>query len=123
MRYTYVGVILILMLSACAAPTVKEHMLTTRRFSPTTNVQTLISWPTNRKYVEIAELKVSGGEASSDQEIIDALLAKAKELGADAIVWGAKRNRGSTQVPTEGPIIIGDDVEIKSRAVAIKYLP
>jgi hypothetical protein len=112
----------LLMLSACAPPTVRERLLTDKQFAPTAQVETLISWPTGRKFEKIAELEIPEGSATSDQAILDAFAAKAKALGADAIVWGARSGRGSTQVPVAGPVGVSVNAEAKTHAIAIKYL-
>ncbi len=115
--------LVLLMLGGCAAPRVHEHLFTERKFAPTTQVETLISWPKDRKYQKIAEFEITEGIAHSDRAILEAFVEKAKAMGADAIVWGARPGQGSTQVPVVGPVDMSVNVDVKNRAVAIKYLP
>jgi hypothetical protein len=97
---------------------------TSDTFEPTANVEVLQTWPRDRKYLEIAELEVSAGAKANN-----ALLDKAKEMGADAIVIGPPHRHSQVQVPIGGTISDGPagsfrGVPLNSvRAVAIKYQP
>lgn len=124
MRYKLILLIILFSLFACGHPTVREMRYTLDTFEPTANVDVLQTWPQDRKYLEIAELEVSASAKANN-----ALLDKAREIGADAIVIGAVHQHGQVQVPIGGTISDGPagsfrGVPLNSvRAVAIKYQP
>jgi len=111
-------------LLACGLPTVQEMRYTSDTFEPTATVEVLQTWPRDRKYLEIAELEVSASAKANN-----ALVDKAKEMGADAIVIGPTHQHGQVHVPIGGTISDGPagsfrGVPLNSvRAVAIKYQP
>jgi hypothetical protein len=124
MRYRLILLIMIFSLFACGHPTVREMRYTSDTFEPTANVEFLQTWPRDRKYLEIAELEVSAGSRANN-----ALLDKAREIGADAIVIGPPHQHGQVHVPIGGTISDGPAGSFRSvpltsvRAVAIKYQP
>jgi len=124
MRYQLILLIMLCSLSACGLPTVQEMRYTSDTFEPTATVEVLQTWPRDRKYLEIAELEVSASAKANN-----ALVDKAKEMGADAIVIGPTHQHGQVHVPIGGTISDGPagsfrGVPLNSvRAVAIKYQP
>ena len=79
MRYILISLAIVFTLSGCGFPSVQEVRFITNTFEPTDHVEVLDSWPQDRKYIEISELEVSAGDQAEE-----ALVEKAKELGADA---------------------------------------
>jgi len=125
MRYKLILLIILFSLFACSGlPSVREMRYTMDTFEPTANAEVLQTWPRDRKYLEIAELEVSAGSKANN-----ALLERAKEIGADAIVIGPPHQHGQVHVPIGGTISDGPagsfrGVPLNSvRAVAIKYQP
>ena len=124
MRYKLILLIVLFTLAACGLPSVQEVRYTMDTFEPTANVEVLQTWPRDRKYLEIAELEVSAGSKANN-----ALLERAKEIGADAIVIGPTHQHGQVHVPIGGTISDGPagsfrGVPLNSvHAVAIKYQP
>lgn len=104
MRYT-LNLLLVVSfaLTACSLPSVREDRYTMDTFKPTTNVEVLQTWPLDRKYIEIARLEVSAGDQANN-----ALLDKAKEMGADAIVIEPAHRHSLVYVPV--------DIELKGGA-------
>lgn len=106
-------------LIACGLPSVQEERYTMDTFEPTTNVAILNSWPLDRKYIQIASLEVSAGAKAND-----ALLNKAKELGADAIVMEPVHRHSRVYVPIDAKNASSRSVTLNSvRAIAIKFEP
>ncbi|MGR9116132.1 MAG: hypothetical protein ACU85E_10225 [Gammaproteobacteria bacterium] len=115
MRYILLAIVLIL--TACGFSSVKEVKLISNTFEPSDHVEVLQTWPQDRKYIAISELEVSVGDQAED-----ALIEKAKEIGADAIVIGEKHRHGQVEAPIDGKTT--DKVILNSvRAIAIKYRP
>ncbi|MGZ4976851.1 MAG: hypothetical protein ACXV8O_06835 [Methylobacter sp.] len=124
MKYLLSLLVALFALTACGLPAVKETRYTMDTFEPTANVEVLQTWPRDRKYIEIAELEVSVGDQANN-----ALLDKAREIGADAIVVGSVHRRGSVYVPIDGELLDGPAGSYRGitmdsvRAVALKFEP
>ncbi|WP_155920533.1 hypothetical protein [Methylobacter luteus] len=92
-------------------------------FEPTADVEVLNTWPRDRKYFAIGELEVSTSDQANN-----ALVRKARQMGADAIVLGPARERSQVYVPIDSPLNTNSvsfrGVSLNSvRAIAIKYEP
>jgi len=119
MRYKLSLLVVLFALTACGLPSVQAVRYTMDTFEPTTNVEVLQTWPRDRKYIEIAELEVSAGDQANN-----ALLDKAKEMGADAIVIEPAHRHGQAYVPIGGALSESRAVTLNSvRAIAIKFEP
>lgn len=120
MRYILILLIVHFALTACGLPTVREVRYTMDTFEPTAKVDVLQTWPQDRKYIEIAELEVSAGDQANN-----ALLDKAKEIGADAIVIEPVHRHSQAYVPIDAAFNGGDRGVILDsvRAIAIKFKP
>ncbi len=124
MKYLLSLLVALFALTACGLPSVKETRYTMDAFEPTANVEFLQTWPRDRKYIEIAELEVGAGDQANK-----ALLDKAKEIGADAIVVGPVHRHGPVHVPINGELLDGPAGSYRGitldsvRAVAIKFEP
>ncbi|WP_020160765.1 MULTISPECIES: hypothetical protein [Methylobacter] len=99
MKYASVLLVVFFSLAACGPPTVQEVRYTRDTFEPTANVEVLDTWPRDRKYRQIAELEVSAGDHAND-----ALVEKAREMGADAIVIGPAFQHSQVHVPIDSAI-------------------
>mgnify|MGYP000843932878 CR=1 FL=1 len=115
--------VVLFVLAACSQPQVREVKYTMDIFEPTVDVEVLSTWPRDRKYFAIGELEVSTGDQAND-----ALVRKARQMGADAIVVGPGRERSQVYVPIDSPLNTNSTsfrgVPLYSvRAVAIKYEP
>jgi hypothetical protein len=121
MRYKLCLFLVVLFaLTACGLPSVQENRYTMDTYEPTTNVAILQTWPQDRKYIEIADLEVRAGD-----QVYDALLDKAKEMGADAIVIEPVHRHSQVYVPIDkGASSAFRSVTLDSvRAIAIKFQP
>ena len=125
MKYTISLLLVVLFaLNACGLPSVQENRYTMDTYEPTTNVAILQSWPRDRKYIEIGDLEVSAGPQAND-----ALLDKAKEMGADAIVIEPVHRHSQVSVPIDAQMGQGASSSFRSvtlnsvRAIAIKFQP
>ncbi|MGZ4970820.1 MAG: hypothetical protein ACXWFX_07175 [Methylobacter sp.] len=124
MKYILSLLVALFTLTACGLPAVKETRYTMNNFGPTANVEVLQTWPRDRKYIEIAELEVSASDQANN-----ALLDKAREIGADAIVVGPVHRRGPVYVPIDGELLDGPAGSYRGitldsvRVVAIKFEP
>jgi len=123
MRYTLILLGVIFALTACSLPQVREVRYISDTFEPTDKVEFLNTWPRERKYFAIGELEVSAGKHANN-----ALLSKAREMGADAIVVGPAYERSQVYVPIESPSNTTSSsyrgVPLNNvRAIAIKYEP
>lgn len=108
-----------IMLTACGLPSVKEVRYITDTFEPTEQVEVLYTWPHDRKYIAISKLEVRAGDYAEE-----ALTAKAKEIGADAIVMGPIQRHGRVEVPIDGNGKTTCRVTLDCvPAIAIKYRP
>jgi hypothetical protein len=111
-------------LISCGLPLVEVEKYTMDTFEPTTNVAILQTWPQDRKYIEIADLEVRAGD-----QAYDALLDKAKEMGADAIVIEPVHRHSQVYVPIDAQMGKGASSGFRSvtldsvRAIAIKFQP
>jgi hypothetical protein len=61
--------------------------------TPTNNVEILNAMPTNKQYIQLGEIVVEG---FSDQEMINKIITKAKEVGADAVLIVSREYKGET---------------------------
>lgn len=108
--------ILALILGGCStAPPVKVKRYTTAVYPPTQHVEVLHTKAPNRDYVELGELSVK----ANDEEAIEYLVEKAKELGADAILLLGERQQGSIAMPI-GQMWMAIPAK-RLTAVAIRY--
>jgi hypothetical protein len=121
MKYLLIGMLL---LAGCA-PTLREEPLTSRVYTPTTEVEVLGAWPEDRRFVEIAAIT-----ARADQESVAAIVDRAKAAGADAVVFGPPYRYGDVAILFAGGNIGGhlaggiNTVPIvRIQARLIKYLP
>jgi phosphatidylserine/phosphatidylglycerophosphate/cardiolipin synthase-like enzyme len=73
----------------------------------TEKVEVLSAMPTDKQYIQLGEIK---SEGFSDEKVIDRIVKKAKEVGADAVVIINREDKGKD--------LPGFRVW---RAVAIKY--
>ena len=75
-----------IVLAGCAtAPDVMVSPYTTTTFPPSASATMLHAFPTDRHYVELAELSARMLRTTQEQAPL-AMLEKAKSLGADAVV-------------------------------------
>jgi hypothetical protein len=124
MNYILSLLVALFALTACGLPSVRETRYTMDTFEPTVNVEVLQTWPRDRKYIEIAEFEVG-----VDDQANNALLDKAKAIGADAIVIGPVHRHGQVYVPINGELLDGPaggyrGIVLDSvRAIAIKFAP
>jgi hypothetical protein len=123
MRYTLTLLVVLFVLTACSQPQVREVKYTMDTFEPTADVEVLSTWPRDRKYFAIGELEVSTSDQANN-----ALVRKARQMGADAIVVGPTRERSQVYVPIDSPLNANSvsfrGVSLNSvRAIAIKYEP
>lgn len=123
MRYTLTLLVVLFVLTACSQPQVREVKYTMDTFEPTADVEVLNTWPRDRKYFAIGELEVSTSDQANN-----ALVRKARQMGADAIVVGPTRERSQVYVPIDSPLNTNSTsfrgVSLNSvRAIAIKYEP
>jgi hypothetical protein len=121
MRYTLSLLLVVLFsLTACGLPSVQVVRYTMDTFEPTTKVKVLQTWPQDRKYIQIGELEVSAGDQANN-----ALLDKAKEMGADAIVIEPAHQHGKVYVPINAGFSGGyRNITLESvRVIAIKFEP
>lgn len=123
MRYTLTLLVVLFVLTACSQPQVREVKYTMDTFEPTADVEVLNTWPCDRKYFAIGELEVSTSDQANN-----ALVRKARQMGADAIVLGPVRERSQVYVPIDSPLNTNSTsfrgVSLNSvRAIAIKYEP
>jgi hypothetical protein len=101
-----------------------EEPLTGRFYPATTRIDILDSWPENRAFVEIAEIT-----ARADQDSVAAIIDRAKEDGADAVLFGPPYHYGDVVILFAGGNIEGhlaggiNTVPMtRIRARLIKYL-
>lgn len=123
MRYTLTLLVVLFVLTACSQPQVREVKYTMDTFEPTADVEVLKTWPRDRKYFAIGELEVSTSDQANN-----ALVRKARQMGADAIVIGPVRERSQVYVPIDSQLNTNSTsfrgVSLNSvRAIAIKYEP
>ena len=125
MKYTIsLFLVVLFALNACGLPSVQENRYTMDTFEPTTNVAILQSWPRDRKYIEIGDLEVSAGHKAND-----ALLEKAKEMGADAIIIEPVHRHSQVSVPIDAEMGQGGSSGFRTvtldsvRVIAIKFQP
>jgi PBP1b-binding outer membrane lipoprotein LpoB len=85
----------LLLLVSCAAMTVKftPYPGAPSNLTPTNNVEILNTMPTNKQYVQLGEIVAEG---FSDQEVINKIITKAKEVGADAALIVSREDKGET---------------------------
>jgi hypothetical protein len=120
----YLLMIGMLLLAGCA-PILREEPLTSRIYTPTTEVDILDSWPEDTPFIEIAEIT-----ARADDESAAAIVEQAKAAGADAVVFGRPYHSGDVVILFAGGNIGGhlagpiNTVPMtRVRAQLIKYLP
>lgn len=123
MRYVLTLLVVLFLLTACSHPQVREVKYTNDMFEPTVDVEVLSTWPRDRDYFAIGELEVSASDQANK-----ALVRKARQMGADAIVVGPVRERSQAYVPIDSPLNTNSTsfrgVSLSSvRAIAIKYEP
>ncbi len=110
-------------LTACGVPPVQVNRYTMDIYEPTANVEILHTWPLNSKYIEIADLEVNAGGDRAN----DALLDKAMEIGADAIVIEPVHLHSQVYVPIDAEMQNGVSPRFRKvalnsvRAIAIKF--
>jgi hypothetical protein len=114
---------MLLLLNACA-PSVNEELLTSTAYPPTSQIDLLDTWPTDKRFVEI-------GTATTDasQKALAILMDRGMRIGANAVVLGRPQRReamvpiGSSNAGsrlTAEPYMIP---LVRVRAVYLKYLP
>lgn len=117
MKHLTVFFILIFFMVGCAptTPTVYVMRYTNEVYPPTANVEVLRTNPPDRQYVELGEIEIN----SKQDNAVQYLVQKAKEMGADAIILMGEKNRGAVAVPI-GQMVYAAPVT-RLWAIAIKY--
>ncbi|HYE34474.1 hypothetical protein [Methylocaldum sp.] len=114
-----------MVLLAGCAPTLREVPYTWQVYPPTTHVDILDSRPEDKAFVEIAEIT-----ARADRDGVAAIVDRAKESGADAVLFGPPYHYGDVAIlfaggniggHLAGPISTVPMTRIRARL--IKYLP
>ena len=105
--------------AGCAStPTVLFMRYTEQTYPATQSVQVLRTKPIDRTYVELGELSFRIKKSTEENAILF-LKAKAREVGADAIVVLGERSAGTVAVPAGYNVVL---VPLRDLvAVAIKY--
>ncbi len=83
--------ILIMFMSGCA-PAIRVMHFTDSTYSPTGRVEVFRTALPQRPYTEIAQLETS----AHDEKAVSLLRAKAREIGADAIILIGEAYRGTS---------------------------
>ncbi len=85
---------------------------------PTDRIEVFHTKPTDRDYVELAELSIRLDKSTEETAVLY-LNDKAKELGADAIIMMGERTTGAFAMPLGNMAIAVPTKELY--AIAIKY--
>ena len=114
----------LLLVTSCSTPRTTSVMLgSSTTYSPTSNIEILMK-PPSKPYIEMALLE--SPEGFNVPDLLIEMKEKAKQLGADAILYINESIRqhppSTTYMPiTGGYQSIGGVTYIKVKAIAIKY--
>jgi len=124
MKYKIIQIIVVFLLLSGCARTVSYMRYTDDNYPPTKNVEVLRAKPISKKFIELGELKLRVSRSNENSAVIS-LKAKAKSIGADAIVMLGETSGGSVAVPIN--TMQGTMYSVVNKryitALAIKYKP
>lgn len=108
-----------IVLTAAACSTVSFQPFTATKFQPTARVDLFTTKMPERDYVEIGRITVEEDAFKGEAGMIPDAIQKAKEIGADGLIWQKEGSSGLVAIPIGKTWVVGDSKTITF--IAIRY--
>jgi hypothetical protein len=112
-----IGIALIMAAAACSS--ISYQPFTAVKFQRTERVELFTTKMPERDYVEIGRITVEEDAFKGEAGMIPDAIQKAKEIGADGLIWQKEGSSGLYAVPIGKTWVVGDSKTITF--IAIRY--